>query len=93
MKFEWDYAKNRYNIMKHGVSFEQASEVFADVNALDIFDGIHSELEDRFITIGLIPKGPVLVAWTEPADDVIRIISARRASKQEMRRYYEQIER
>ena len=93
MKFEWDCAKNETNIIKHGVSFEQASEVFADGNALDIFDDIHSELEERFITIGLIPSGPVLVVWTELADDAIRIISARRTSKREMRRYYEEFER
>ena len=92
MKFEWDCAKNETNIFKHGVSFEQASEVFADCNALDIFDDIHSELEERFITIGLIPSGPVLVVWTELADDAIRIISARWTSKRETRRYYEQIE-
>jgi DNA-binding transcriptional regulator YiaG/uncharacterized DUF497 family protein len=58
-------AKNETNIIKHGVSFEQASKVFADGNALDIFDDIHSELEERFITIGLIPDGPVLVVWTD----------------------------
>jgi uncharacterized DUF497 family protein len=93
MRFKWDCAKNETNIIKHGVSFEQASKVFADGNALDIFDDIHSELEERFITIGLIPSGPVLVVWIELADDLIRIISARRTSKRETRRYYEQIER
>ena len=93
MRFKWDCAKNKTNIIKHGVSFEQASKVFADGNAFDIFDDIHSELEERFITIGLIPGGPVLVVWAELADDVIRIISARWTSKRETRRYYEQIER
>jgi uncharacterized protein len=93
MRFKWDCAKNENNIIKHGVSFEHAIKVFADANAFDIFDDIHSELEERFITIGLIPGGPVLVVWTELADDVIRIIPARRTSKRETRRYYERIER
>jgi uncharacterized protein len=92
MNFEWDCAKNETNTIKHGVSFEQASEVFEDSNALDLFDDRHSEWEDRFITIGRIPSGLVLVVWTELADDVIRIISARQPSKLETRRYYEQIE-
>jgi uncharacterized DUF497 family protein len=93
MRYTWDCAKNETNIIKHGVSFEQAIKVFADSNALDIFDDIQSEWEERFITIGLIPGGLVLVVWIELAEDLIRIISARRTSKQETRRYYEQIER
>lgn len=92
MKFEWDNAKNETNISKHGVSFEQASEVFADSNALDIFDDMHSDFEERFITIGRIPGGLVLVIWTELSEEAIRIISARRASKREARRYHAQIE-
>jgi uncharacterized DUF497 family protein len=92
MRYKWDRAKNETNIIKHGVSFEQASKAFADGNALDIFDDIHSDLEERFITIGLIPRGLVLVVWTELEDDVIRIISARWTSKRETRQYYEQIE-
>jgi uncharacterized protein len=93
MKFEWDFAKNESNTIKHGISFEQASEVFTDCNALDLFDDMHSELEERFITIGRIPSGLVLVVRTEFSDDIIRIISARRTTKHETRRYYEKIER
>jgi uncharacterized protein len=93
MKFDWDYAKDKTNKAKHRVSFQQASKVFADGNALDLYDDGHSELEERIITIGRISNGLVLVVWTEPSDDIIRIISARWASKQEKKRYYEQIER
>jgi len=92
MKYEWDEAKNESNILKHGVSFEQARGVFEDRNALDLYDDLHSALEERFLTIGRIPGGTVLVVWTEIADGVLRIISARWASKRETRRYYEQRE-
>ena len=93
MYFEWDSAKNKANISRHGVSFEQASEAFMDGNALDIFDEAHSGFEDRFITIGSIREGPVLVVWTERDDGSIRIISARRASKREAKRYHRTMER
>jgi uncharacterized protein len=92
MRFGWDNAKNEANISKHGVSFEQAREVFADGNALDIFDDLHSDFEDRFITMGRITNGLVLVVWTESADDAIRVISARWATKREARRYHAQME-
>ena len=93
MKFEWDKAKNEANISKHGLSFEQAKSAFADINALDIFDDLHSSFEDRFITIGRITDGLALVVWTERADGTIRIISARRATKGEARRYHTLMER
>ena len=93
MKFEWDKAKNEANISKHGLSFEQAKSAFADINALDIFDDLHSSFEDRFITIGRITDGLALVVWTERADGTIRIISARWATKGETRRYHTLMER
>ena len=93
MKFEWDKANNEANISKHGLSFEQAKSVFADINALDIFDDLHSSFEDRFITIGRITDGLALVVWTERADGTIRIISARWATKGEARRYHTLMER
>jgi uncharacterized protein len=92
MKFEWDNAKNKANISKHGVSFDRASEALADSNALDIFDDLHNGFEDRFITIGKIADGLVLVVWTERADGSIRIISARQAAKCEAKRYHAQME-
>jgi uncharacterized protein len=80
----WDEAKDLANQRKHGISFREAEELFtAGSDYLESFDEAHSEAEDRFIAIGPIPGGIVLVAWTAPDDDTIRIISARWASKRE----------
>ena len=88
MALVWDEEKNRANQEKHGVSFAEAGELFASgVEYLEVFDENHSEAEDRFIAIGPIAKGLVLVVWTEVQDDVIRIISARWATKREGDRY------
>lgn len=84
MRFEWDPSKNASNKRKHGVGFEEAARVFdAPDRALELFDELHSFDEDRFITIGPIASGLVLVVWCEVVDDVIRIISARFATKRE----------
>jgi len=85
MKVTWDEAKNTANQKKHGVSFEEARALLArDEGRLDIFDEAHSSTEDRFISIGPIVRGLVLVVWTErlPSDHV-RIISARWATRRE----------
>lgn len=92
LRFEWDEAKNLSNLRKHGVSFETASRVFADPFALSEQDRIEGG-ERRWRTMGLIEGFLVLVvAHTvfETGDDeteVIRIISARKASPRERRRY------
>lgn len=84
MKVEWDEAKNLANRRKHDLSFEEAAELFASgADYLEIFDEAHSELEDRFIAIGPVTRGFVLVVWTERDDDVYRIISARWANERE----------
>lgn len=84
MKVTWDHDKNLANQKKHGVSFEEASELFTSgADSLEIFDEAHSELEDRFISIGPIRRGLVLVVWTERDEDVVRIISARWATRHE----------
>lgn len=89
MEFEWDESKNESNQLKHGVSFEEASELFSqDIETLEIFDELHSELEDRFVSVGPIKRGLVLVVWTERDADIIRIISARRATARESQRYH-----
>ena len=89
MEFEWDESKNKSNQLKHGVSFEEASQLFSqDVETLEIFDELHSDLEDRFISIGPIKRGLVLVVWTERDADIIRIISARWATARESQRYH-----
>ena len=89
MKVEWDEAKNAENQRKHGVSFEEAGQLFtAGVDYLEVFDDAHSETEDRFFAIGPITRGLVLVVWTERDDDTVRIISARWATKREQTLYH-----
>jgi uncharacterized DUF497 family protein len=80
----WDDSKNRANQRKHGVSFEEASILFSQGgDYLEIFDEAHSDDEDRFIAIGPIDRGIILVVYTERDGDTLRIISARWASKRE----------
>ncbi len=85
MKVVWDEAKNLANQKKHGVSFQEARVLFdPGRDYLEIFDEAHSDEEDRFIAVGPIPKGLVLIVYTTRDDeDTIRIISARWASKRE----------
>lgn len=93
MKVAWDAAKNRANQQKHGVSFEEASELFGPGrDYLEIFDHEHSVTEDRFIAIGPIRRGIVLVVWTERDEETVRIISARWATKHEQELYRSQID-
>ena len=83
-KLEWDPAKDRANRAKHGLSFEAASELFSNsVDCLEIYDELHSLEEDRFIAVGPIQRGVIVVAYTERQDEVIRIVSARMATKKE----------
>ncbi len=84
MEFEWDADKDRSNQKRHGLSFLEASELFAvGTDYLEIFDQDHSDDEDRFIAIGPIDRGIVVVVHTEPAEGLIRIISARPATRRE----------
>jgi uncharacterized DUF497 family protein len=93
VKVEWDRAKNLANQRKHGVSFEEASELFrSGADYLEIFDDAHSEAEDRFIAIGPIRRGLVLIVWTERDEDIIRIIGARWATKHEQDLYRAHLE-
>lgn len=89
MRVEWDEAKNLANQRKHGLSFEEAEELFASgSDYLEIFDEAHSEFEDRFIAIGPITRGLIVVAWTEREDDALRIISARWPTEREKALYH-----
>jgi len=89
-RFEWDSKKAIVNLRNHGVSFEDAAEALSDPNGLVIYDQLHSIHEDRFCWIGLSSKGVLSVVITDRQDDrVCRIISARRASRNERIRYYE----
>lgn len=84
----WDEAKNFANRRKHGVSFEEAEELFASGDYLEVFDASHSGSEDRFIAIGPVARGLILVSWTERDDDLLRVISARPASHRERSLYH-----
>ena len=84
MRISWDQAKNLANQKNHDVAFEEASELFTSrADYLELFDDVHSDDEDRFIAIGPIRRGLVLVVWTERDGDVVRIISARWATRSE----------
>ena len=87
--FEWDETKNKFNVKKHGVSFEEAELVFFDEHALLIADPDHSENEDRFLLLGLSAKLRLLMVCHcfEVEDGLIRIISCRKANRKEMSLY------
>jgi uncharacterized DUF497 family protein len=87
--FEWDDNKARTNASKHGVRFEEATTVFADPLSLTISDPAHSQAEDRFVIIGSSYEGKLLVVAHTERGDNIRVISARRASRQERKAYEE----
>src|SRR5512145_1295854 len=88
MRFVWDHEKDKINRAKHGLSFEDSTELFnSGVDYLEIYDEGHSEIEDRFIAVGPIKRGVIVVAYTEREDDVLRLLSARMATKNERRRY------
>ena len=89
MRCVWDEAKNLANQRKHGISFEEAADFLAwSSDYLEIFDEAHSESEDRFIAIGPINRGLILVVRTALDDDTLRIISARWATEREQARYH-----
>lgn len=81
MRFEWDPDKAATNLKRHRVSFEEAVEAFFDPTAVDDFDPEHSLEETRFNLIGLSSRRLLFVVYTQPEDDVIRIVSARKAEK------------
>ena len=88
MKFSWDPRKADSNLRKHGVAFDEAITVFNDPLALIFDDMVHSEEEHREIIIGFSTlRRLILVCFVERMEDTIRIISARRATKVEIRDY------
>ncbi len=89
IRFEWDEAKNTVNKRKHKISFEEAQTVFYDENALVIDDPEHSKEEERFIILGLSAQANLLVVChcLRESETVIRIISARKATKSESKQY------
>ncbi len=91
LRFEWDPRKNAANRRKHGISFEEAESVFADDHALLLDDPEHSTSEERFILLGLSSSFRVLVVVHahRESSDLIRIMSARRATRPEQAQYDE----
>ena len=89
MNFEWDENKAATNQQKHGITFQEAATVFQDEDALQIFDPDHSEAEDRFILLGMSSILRILVVCHcyRANDDVIRIMSARKATRNESSTY------
>ena len=85
LEFEWDERKDRENRRKHGISFEEAETVFFDENAVEFYDDDHSQEEDRFLMLGLSGKLRVVLVChcVRESGTVIRIISARKATRKE----------
>src|SRR5262245_22187973 len=96
IEFDWDPAKARANLAKHGVSFEEAMTVFADPFALSRLDEDHGAGEERWITLGRAAASLLLVVHThvDLSEDLVavRIISARRPTRNETRQYEEGVE-
>jgi len=92
--FEGDDAKDLGNQRKHGMSFAEARQLFeSGAEFLEIFDTEHSEFEDRFIAIGPIDRGVIVVVYTEREEDLIRIVGARMANKREQALYRSHMDR
>ncbi len=93
LDFEWSGLKSRLNLKKHGISFEEAKTVFIDPCARLIADPDHSWKEDRYVLLGMSVKFRLLVVnhCYRKNESVIRIISARKAVKKEIRIYQEHL--
>jgi len=84
VRFAWDAGNNALNRRKHGIGFEECKELFTSgVEYLELFDEAHSKDEERFLAIGPIARGLVAVVWTERHKNVVRVVSARLATKRE----------
>lgn len=92
-QFAWDENKNQVNKRKHGIDFNEAMTVFLDEQAIMFDDPEHSEEEDRFLLLGISYDANVLIVCHcyREADSVIRIISARKATRKEKLYYVERI--
>ena len=89
IRFDWDEHKNILNQKKHGISFDEAKTVFGDETAILFDDPVHSEREERFLLLGMSKEVNVCIVCHcyRESDTVIRIISARKATKKEKERY------
>ncbi len=91
IKFEWDENKNKSNSKKHKIWFEEAIQVFDDKKALMFYDRDHSDYEERFILLGRSVSNILVVIYCERHSASIRIISARKATTKEVKKYEEGI--
>ncbi len=91
LHFEWDPKKAASNLHKHGISFNEALQVFQDPLAIKLFDENHTDQEERWVTIGQVRNQKIVVTvhtWQEDDENIfVRIISARRATKNEIKAY------
>ena len=87
LTFEWDEKKAKRNLLKHGVSFEEAKTVFNDPLAITVSDPDHSTEENRYLDIGRSVKNMILVVWYAEREENIRIIGSREATRAERRDY------
>ena len=90
MIFEWDPAKARHNLAKHGVDFAEAATVFGDPLSQTIPDPDHSVEEQRFVTMGMSYRQRLVVVAHNDTEERVRIISARRATRAERSQYEEE---
>jgi uncharacterized DUF497 family protein len=90
MYFEWDERKNRQNVIKHGLDFQDAQEIFNNPMLVEI-DERQNYGEERYIGIGFLQNRVVVVVFTEKTENVIRIISLRKALKYECRKFEQAI--
>jgi len=90
MKFEWDNKKAKSNLKKHQVSFEEGASIFGDALALTFRDPDHSVGEIRYLTFGVSQNGSLLVLSHTYRNDLVRIISVRRATRAERKIYEEE---
>ena len=89
MIFDWDDTKAEANKRKHGISFAEAATAFSDPDAIEFLDGKNSDKEERWIPVGLSVKSRVLlVVFVEREEETIRIVSARKAVKDEINQYF-----
>ncbi len=92
MKYEWDESKSKANRKKHGISFEEAAEIFDDPFHISILDKRFDYFDERWITIGLTKNGKVTIVGhlyylTEEGEEITRVITARKATKKERDQY------
>lgn len=93
LRFDWNEGKNKQNRTKHGIWFEEAQSVFDDAGLRLFHDPEHSNEEDRFLALGMSSSARLLVVvhCYRESDSIIRLISARKATKKEARFYEERI--